>query len=113
MLLEESFCSTTRGIWIFIGQIVLIFKIIIPVILVILGVVALGKAVISDDDKEIKSAVTKLIKKVIIAVIIFFIPQLVKGIFNLIGGYGDKGDAADYVHCIDYVVDRKDVAYNK
>ena len=103
-----SFCYDTREIWVFVGQIVNIFKIVIPVILIVIGVVALGKAVIADDDKEIKTAVTKLIKKVIVAVIIFFVPAIVKAIFNLID-YDAKTEATK---CINYLVDRdKDLVY--
>ena len=44
-----SFCTDTKDIWIFLGKIVFILKILIPVILRVLGIVGLAKAVIADD----------------------------------------------------------------
>ncbi len=106
-MLLETFCTTTAGIWIFIGQIVLIFKIALPVILMIIGIIAFGKAVISDDDKEMKSALTKLVKKIILAVIIFFIPNIIEVIFTTVTGYQEGDEAHDFVNCIQHVVNRK------
>jgi fumarate reductase subunit D len=95
-----GFCSSTSEIWIFVGKLVTIFKIIIPVILVVIGIVSFGKAVIADDDKEIKTAITKLVKKVILAVIIFFIPQLLSAVFRLVW---TPTEEQDFTCCIDYV----------
>ena len=50
-----------------------IIQIGIPIILIIMGSIDLGKAVMSSDDKEIKGATSKLIKRVIMAVAIFFV----------------------------------------
>ena len=101
-MLLDGFCEDTFEIWKFIGTIVMIFKIVIPVILIIIGIIAFGKAVIADDEKEMKSAITKLIKKVLLAVFIFFIPSLIKAVFNLID-YDQKSEATK---CINYVVNR-------
>jgi surface polysaccharide O-acyltransferase-like enzyme len=77
-------CSDTdmQQVWGIVKAILWIIRIAIPLILVIIGTVTFGKAIIADDDKEIKSAVTKLIKKVILAVIIFVLPIIVKALFN-------------------------------
>ena len=45
----------------------------IPIILILLGMLDLGKAVMSSDDKEIKGATGKLIKRAIAAVAVFFV----------------------------------------
>lgn len=84
MFLESAFCSEAAPIFKFIGQIIWIFKIIIPVALIVWGVYGLGKAVISADDKDIKTQVNALIKKIIVGIVIFFIPYLVKAIFSLV-----------------------------
>ena len=42
-----------------------IIQFIIPVLLILLGTIDLGKAVISSDDKEVKAAQSRLIKRVI------------------------------------------------
>ncbi len=95
---NKGFCYNTSVIFQFIGYIVLVLKIIIPAILIVLGVVALGKAVISDDDKEIKTAVNSLIKKFITAVFIFFIPTIVSALFSIVNGFSDV--EADYQTCV-------------
>lgn len=56
----------------------------IPIILIVLGTIDLGKAVISSDDKEVKAAQTRLIKRCIYAVAVFFIVTLVQLIFSLV-----------------------------
>ena len=54
-----------------------IIQIGIPIILIIMGSIDLGKAVMSSDDKEIKGATGKLIKRAIAAVAVFFVVTVV------------------------------------
>ena len=49
----------------------------IPILLIVFGTIDLGKAVISSDEKEVKQAQSRLIKRCIYAVAIFFIVTLV------------------------------------
>ena len=98
---SKGFCYQTSGIWQFAGYAVMVLKIVIPAILIILGIVALGKAVIAADDKEIKTAVNSLIKKFIAAVIIFFIPSIISGLFSVVAGFSSvKPDYEVCVKCI-------------
>ncbi len=55
----------------------------VPIIVVVLCTVDIAKAVIAQDDKEIKKAQASVLKRLIIGVIIFFIPI----ILNLLLGY--------------------------
>ncbi len=59
-------------------------QIVVPIILIIYGVIDLGKAVIASDEKEIKAAQNRLIKRCIYAGLIFFIVTLVGVIMNII-----------------------------
>ena len=95
---SKGFCYNTSVVFQFIGYIVMILKIVIPVILIIVGVVALGKAVIASDDKEIKTAVNSLIKKFIAAVLIFFIPNIISALFSIVNGFNEV--EADYQTCV-------------
>lgn len=61
-----------------------IIQIGIPLLLVVLGTVDLGKAVISSDDKEVKAAQSRLIKRCIYAVAIFFVMTLVTVIMQIV-----------------------------
>jgi len=101
----NGFCSNTAVVFQFIGQIVTILKIVIPVILIVLGVISFGKAVIAADDKEIKTATNLFIKKFIAAVVIFFIPTIVSALFNMIGSFSDV--QADYQVCVKCITSPK------
>lgn len=63
----------------------------IPIILIVLGSIDLGKAVISSDEKEVKAAQSRLIKRCIYAVLIFFIVTLVTLIMNLVADANVEG----------------------
>lgn len=68
----------------FITAAIRVFQIAIPIILVVLGMIDLGKAVTSNDEKQMKEAQKTLIKRVIYAILIFFIVALVKFVFGLL-----------------------------
>lgn len=78
-----------------------IIQIGIPIILIIMGSIDLGKAVLSSDDKEIKGATGKLIKRVIMAVAIFFVVTIVTLVMNLFTRVDseDTGDTASWRKC--------------
>lgn len=67
----------------------------IPIILIVMGTIDLGKAVISSDEKEIKQAQSRLIKRCIYAVVIFFIVTLVSLLMNLVAIGGEGSTWAD------------------
>ena len=68
----------------------------IPIILILMGSIDLGKAVMSNDDKEIKGATGKLIKRAIAAVAVFFVVTLVSVVFSWLGKT-DIGDQNGWV----------------
>lgn len=86
----SEFCRDTALIWQFIGFILMIFKIVIPLLLLILGMFDLGKAVVASDDKAINKATTALVKRAVAAIIIFFIPTLIGFIFSIVAGFNDE-----------------------
>lgn len=81
----------------------------IPLVLVALGTVDLGKAVISSDEKEVKQAQGRLIKRCIYAVAIFFVVTLVTIVMNLVatGASEDKNiakkDTTSWKSCWDSI----------
>lgn len=101
-MLLGGFCSDTANIWNVLGYVVTVIKIVIPLILIILGMVDLGKAVVSSDDKAINKAVTSLIKRFIAAVVMFFIPTIVSALFNALAIMGSN-ERADYNICVQCV----------
>lgn len=80
-----------------------IIQIGIPIILIIMGSIDLGKAVMSSDDKEIKGATSKLIKRVIMAVAIFFVVTIVTLVMNLFSNVDSEeiGDTSGWRACWD------------
>ena len=77
-----------------ISTVVTILKIAIPVILVILGMLDLAKAVMANEEKDMKEAQKKLIKRIVYGVIVFFVFALVQFVFSRI----DKNVKEDSGH---------------
>lgn len=75
-----------------------IIQIAIPIMLIVMGSIDLGKAVISSDEKEIKGATSKLIKRCIAAVAVFLVTTIVVLIMNLVAdNVDDKSNS--WVEC--------------
>ncbi len=66
-----------------------VLMILIPIALIIFGVIDLGKAVISSEDKEVKAATTRLVKRFIYAAVVFFVPVLVGAVMNIVAAGSD------------------------
>ena len=60
-----------------------IIKIAVPLILIIMGMLDLGKAVMAGEEKVVKEAQKSFIKRLIYGVAIFFVFSIVKVIFGL------------------------------
>ena len=84
---ELNFCGRTAPIWQFIGYFLVALKIVIPLIIIVLGVIDFATSVISSDDKAISSAAKGLFKRLIIGVVIFFIPTIVDLVFGFISNF--------------------------
>ena len=70
-----------------------IIKIGVPIILILMGAIDLGKAVLASDDKEIKAATGKLIKRAIAAVAVFFAVTIVDVVMGLVDRGGVEGSS--------------------
>ena len=62
----------------------------IPIILILLGMLDLGKAVVASKEDEIKAAQKLLIKRAIYALAIFFVVLIVQLVLGLLSSTGDK-----------------------
>lgn len=115
---ENGFCAQTAVLWQLIGNVLLIFKIVIPVILIVIGIITLGKAVISTDEKDMKNGVNSMVKKFLVAVLIFFIPNIVTTLFGIVSGFNElKSDYNVCQKCISHpkgdYCESKVIAMNK
>jgi len=61
-----------------------ILQIGIPIILIVLGTMDLGKAVIASDEKQVKEAQGRLMKRCIYAVAVFFIVTIVNLLMSVV-----------------------------
>ena len=73
-----------------VSTIVLLIKIVVPVLLVIFGSIDFLKAVVAQKDDEIKKGQQTFIKRLIAAVIVFFVVQVVQLIISFASGDDDS-----------------------
>lgn len=87
----------------FVSTVVTIIKIVIPIILIVLGLVDLGKATLAQKDDEIKKAQMTFVKRIIAAVLVFFVVAIVQLVFGLLSNAQQKSDsnAVNPTQCID------------
>lgn len=101
MLLMDfsSFCSDSATIWKLVGWVFMVFKIVIPLLLIILGSIDLGKAVISGKSEDVSKNAKSLAMRAIAAVCIFLVPSLVGIIISWIGEITGDDLNDDYKIC--------------
>lgn len=66
-----------------------IIRIAVPALLIVLGSFDLGSAVVSDDKDSVKKATSRLSKRCLAAIVIFFVPLLVNVLINLVESSGN------------------------
>lgn len=103
ILTINTFCRELSPILQLIGQALNIFKISLPLILVVLGIFDIGKAVISSKSDDIKKHMKNFFKKILACVVIFFIPMMCMVVFGFVGGFADikENSGIDYDICYD------------
>lgn len=70
----------------------------IPILLIVLGTFDLGKAVISSEEKEVKAAQSRLVKRFIYAALVFFVATIVSVLMSIIS-QGGEGDTTSWENC--------------
>ena len=89
-----------------IGAIVFAIKVIIPVLLIIFGMLDLGKAIIAQKEDEIKKGQQTFLKRLLTAAIVFFVVILTQFIVDLVGGE-DSGANDSVWSCVDCIIKGK------
>lgn len=69
-----------------VSTIITIIKIAVPILLIIFGMLDLGKAVVAAKEDEIKKGQQTFIKRAIAAVIVFFVIQVVQIVVRFVSG---------------------------
>lgn len=99
----NNFCQELSPFLQLIGQALTVFKIALPIILIILCIVDIAKAVISSKSDEIKKYMKSFSKKVIACIAVFFIPTIIMVCFGFVGGFSDikENSGIKYDACYD------------
>lgn len=80
-----------------VSTIILLIKIAVPVLLIIFGMLDLGKAVVAAKEDEIKKGQSLFVKRLISAILVFFVIQLVQIIIRFVSG--NDADLANCFNC--------------
>ena len=84
----------------FIANIVDIIKIFVPILLIIMGAIEFGKAVMAQQEDQIKKSQTAFIQKLIAGAAVFFVIVLVGWILKIINNADSSLYAGDALNCI-------------
>ncbi len=85
----NTFCQEVSPILQLIGQGLNIFKIFLPLVLIVLGIFDIGKAVISSKSDDVKKNMKLFLRKIAISVLVFFVPVIGMIVFGFVGGFND------------------------
>ena len=87
IMAQPTICTDLWQVWQVLGWVLWVFKIVIPILIIVFGMIDLGKAVVASKDDEVKKAIKSLAMRAIAGVIIFFVPSLVSTIFKIVDGF--------------------------
>lgn len=100
-MLFLDYCDDLRPVMNILHAVVSIFQFIIPILLIIFGMIDLGKAVIAGKEDEMKKAQGTLIKRFIYAVAIFLVVTLVTFIMGVVTSAETDQDTTTWKDCWD------------
>ncbi|MCI8394725.1 MAG: hypothetical protein HFH86_04535 [Bacilli bacterium] len=81
----------------FLGILLFIVKVFVPFIIIVLGSIDFGKAMLSGKSDDVPKQVSVLVKRFLIGVVIFMMPSLIEFLFGVLDGYSET--MARYHNC--------------
>ncbi len=106
---EINFCERSGVLKAFqiVGYVLFVIKILVPLILIGMGTYDFAKAAVSSDDKANKTALSSLVRRIIIGVVIFFIPTVINLVINMIDSSinSDLGEGSKFSNCSSCLLD--------
>lgn len=86
LLMEDAidWCLNFSTLMTIVGYVIFAIKVIVPIILIVTGMITLAKAVASGSDDEKKKATKTLVNKVVFAIAVFLVVQIVSIIIGLV-----------------------------
>lgn len=99
----NTFCQDLSPALKLVGDFLNIFKISLPLILIALCILDIGKGIISSKSDDVKKHIKNGLKKLAVCVVVFFVPIICMVVFGFIGGFKDimKNSGVDYQICYD------------
>lgn len=94
-----DFCNSAAGMLQYVGYVILILRIAIPIIIFLLGIFDLGKAVVASKEDETKTAVKRLVWRLIAGIAIFFLPSLIIWLFSTINKFDTDANSLGFDTC--------------
>lgn len=86
--------------------IVRLIQVVVPILLIVWGMLDLGKAVMAQKEDEIKKGQQTFVKRLIAAAIVFFVVSIVKLLVGLVGGDSD----GTMMSCVQAILDCSDAS---
>ena len=96
------FCTGLSPFLQLVGSVLHIFKILIPLILIIVCIIDIGKIILSSKNEN-KGAFKNMVMRIIACVLLFFVPAIFMLIFGFVSGYNKVKEESgiDYSVCYD------------
>ena len=94
---EIQFCAKTAVVWQLVGRILFVVKIVFPLLVVIWGIIDIGKSVVASKPEEISKSFKSFLFRLGAAIAIFFIPAIVSFGIGLANGFSEQEQ--DYEIC--------------
>ena len=84
----SGFCSNppVKATLRFLGVLLVIAKILVPIIIIAVGVISLVRAIIAGKEDETKKYIYSVIKRVLVGVVIFLLPGIIDFVFDTVSG---------------------------
>lgn len=104
LLLDVNPCSAggdLHDLFSLVGTVITIFKIVIPILLIIWGMLDVGKSVVNAKPEEITKNLKSFAYRAVAAILVFFIPAIVGVILNAVGP-AESVDSA-YRSCVNLI----------
>ena len=97
--LDIDYCQELGPVISILKAVVKLFQFGIPILLIIFGMIDLGKAVIASKEDEMKKAQSTLIKRAIYAVAVFLVVFVVTLLMNVVADNAEDSGANDWKSC--------------
>ena len=113
LLAKPALCTEMAEVWELIGWILWFFKIAIPILIIIFGMIDLGKSVVAAKPEEISKSAKSLAFRAVAGIFIFFVPTLVNLVLGVAPGFDDITEDREYQVCVECVTDPGDEVCQK